>query len=64
MRLLILLFILYVLSVELEAGCDPRLPNCRSDSGLGQQQKCNPFYLIPGKANECSKFIFYVWTFR
>jgi hypothetical protein len=55
MRKLFILFLFYSLSSKLEAACNPKAPNCHEDgSGVGQQ-KCNPFYLIPGKANECTK---------
>jgi hypothetical protein len=41
---------------KLDAACNPKLPNCK-DGGApsGGQPKCNPFYLIPGRANECTR---------
>jgi len=36
------------------AACDPRLPRCR-DSAPAASPDCKPFWLIPGKANDCTK---------
>lgn len=53
--MLLRLILVAIVISKLEAACNPKLPNCRDDGAQGGQPKCNPFYLIPGKANECSK---------
>jgi hypothetical protein len=51
------LFIILSVSVgsHADAGCDPRLPHCTQSSGSGGRRDCPPFWLIPGKANDCTK---------
>jgi len=43
-----------LLSLTDAAACDPRLPHCR-DEPVGTGAACKPFWLIPGKANDCTK---------
>jgi len=52
-------FVAFTLTVAVKKGdaaCDPRLPHCSGSSSKGSGRKdCPPFWLIPGKANDCTK---------
>jgi len=47
---------IFLLESYADAACDPRLPHCKDQgSSSGPRKDCKPFWLIPGKANDCTK---------
>lgn len=52
----VVLIFLFSNEIKADAACDPRLPHCKDQStGGGARKDCPPFWLIPGKANDCTK---------